>query len=95
MNDPQRFYTQHMNLDYATFWPEEETEEETNVRPIPTSQTRPVHCLRKTQRGTAVMRGIGPHVAWYFLLGAILPFFSLVLLGLLSMFVTMLIEAFF
>jgi hypothetical protein len=78
--------------DYRTFWPEEESPPAPQSTPAPRPQPRPRR--RTVQRGTAYMRGIGPHVALYFLLGAVLPFAGLVVLGFLSMLFTLLASIF-
>lgn len=97
-----------MKLDYRTFWPEEEpptTKGEGQRPPLVPRRSLTVGVLplgprrRRQQRGTAVMRGIGPHVALYFLLGAMLPCASLGLLWLFTVLFnvlfTLLAEMFF
>lgn len=78
--------------DYRTFWPEEESQ--TAQRPLSAPRPHPRPRRRTMQRGTAYMHGIGPHVALYFLLGTVLPFAGLVVLGFLSMFFSMLANIF-
>lgn len=56
--------------DYRTFWPEEEAPPQ---RPrLPVSPVRRPPAGRRRVRRIAVVRDIGPHVALYGLLGAVL-----------------------
>lgn len=76
--------------DYQTFWPEEESQTAQCPLSAPRLHPRPRRrTMQPMQRGTAYMHGIGPHVALYFLLGAVLPFATLMVLGLLNMIFTL------
>jgi hypothetical protein len=67
-------------------WPEEEATP--RARPVSVLAVGGMRPRRQPRvRRIAVMRGIGPHVAWYMLLGALLPLVSLCVLGMLISFI--------